>query len=172
MALIKRCKGVVPKIHSSAFLADNATIIGDVEIGKNSSVWFNAVVRGDVNSIVIGENVNIQDGAVVHCTYQKTKTFIGENSSIGHNAIIHGCEIHGDALIGMGAIVMDDCQIKRNVIVAAGSVMLEGTITEEGYLYAGTPAKKIKPLTEEQVQKFILETPKNYKKYSKWFEIL
>lgn len=170
MALIKKCKNNKPKIHSTVFLADNASVIGDVIIGENSSIWFNAVVRGDVNSITIGKNVNIQDGAVIHCTYQKTKTVIGDNTSIGHNAIVHGCEIAGDALIGMGAIIMDNCHIQKNVVIAAGSVMLEGTKTEEGFLYAGTPAKKIKPLTVEQIQKLVSDTPKNYIKYSKWFD--
>ena len=170
MPVIKKCKNFEPRIHDSAYIADNATLIGDVVIGENSSIWFNAIVRGDVNKIEIGKNVNIQDGAVVHCTFNKTQTIIGDNVSIGHNAIIHGCKIKGNSLIGMGAIVMDNSIIEENVIIAAGSVVLENTITEKGCLYAGAPARKIKELNETQIQRLIVETPKNYITYSSWFE--
>jgi carbonic anhydrase/acetyltransferase-like protein (isoleucine patch superfamily) len=149
MALIVPCRTITPKFGENCYLAPNATIIGDVEMGNDCSVWFNAVVRGDVNSIKIGNKVNIQDGAVLHCTYEKTKVVIGDNVSIGHNALVHGCTIEDNVLIGMGAIVMDNCYIEKNALIAAGAVVLENTRVEAGCIYAGVPAKKVKQLSEE-----------------------
>src|SRR5574337_1236928 len=151
MALIKPVKNSLPKFGSDCYLADNATIVGDVIMGDKCSVWFNAVVRGDVNSIRIGNKVNIQDGACIHCTYQKTITTIGNNVSIGHNAIVHGCTINDNVLIGMGAIVMDGAIIGSNTIIAAGAVVLEKTIVEAGSIYAGVPAKKVKAINQELI---------------------
>lgn len=168
MTLILPVRNVYPEIGLNCFLAENCTIVGDVVIGKNSSVWFNAVIRGDVNSIRIGDNTNVQDGAVIHCTYQKAVTIIGNNVSIGHNALVHGCKIFDYVLIGMGAIVMDHAVINEFCIIAAGSIILENTICESGFLYAGIPAKKIKPLTEEQ-REMLIKLPQNYKLYSSWF---
>jgi carbonic anhydrase/acetyltransferase-like protein (isoleucine patch superfamily) len=142
MALIKAVKGISPVFGENCFLAENSTVVGDVIMGNDCSVWFNAVVRGDVNSIRIGNKVNIQDGAVLHCTYEKTKVHLGNNVSIGHNAIVHGCTIHDNVLVGMGAIVMDNVEIGSNTIIAAGAVVLEGTKVESGSIYAGVPAKK------------------------------
>src|SRR5512136_1874885 len=148
MALIKSVKGVEPSFGKNCFLADNATITGDVVMGDNCSVWFNAVVRGDVHSIRIGNNVNIQDGAIIHCTYQKAPVTIGNNVSIAHNAIIHGCTIHYNVLIGMGAIVMDGAVIHSNSIVGAGAVVTEGTVVESGSVWAGMPARKVKDIDQ------------------------
>ncbi len=170
MALIKPVKGVVPAFGDDCFLAENATIVGDVVMGNQCSVWFNAVVRGDVNSIRMGNKVNVQDGAVIHCTYQKTKTVIGNNVSIGHNAIVHGCEIHDDVLIGMGAIVMDNCVIHSNSIIAAGAVLLENTIVEAESIYAGVPAKKVKTISKELIGGEINRIANNYIMYSGWFK--
>lgn len=170
MALIKSCRGKEPKIDESVWLAENATIVGDVSIGKNGSVWFNAVIRGDVNSIKMGAQVNVQDGAVIHCTYEKTKTMIGNNVSIGHNALVHGCTIHDNVLIGMGSIVMDNCVVEEKVIVAAGAVVTEGSVLESGYIYAGVPAKKIKPVPSEMIKGEIERIANNYVKYSGWFK--
>ena len=142
MALILPVNNMLPKIGASCFVANNATIVGDVVIGEHSSVWFNAVIRGDVNSIRIGDFVNIQDGAVVHCTYQKAKTVIGNRCSIGHNAIIHGCRLHDHVMVGMGAIIMDHVVIESFCIIGAGSVVLENTVVESGFIYAGSPARK------------------------------
>lgn len=167
--LIKPVKGVYPQIPDSCYLADNATIVGDVVMGENCSVWFNAVIRGDVHSIRIGNNTNIQDGAIIHCTYQYASTTIGNNVSIGHNALVHGCILKDRVLIGMGAIVMDHCVVEEYCIIAAGAIVLEGTICESGYLYAGIPAKKIKPLTEEQ-RALLNRLPDNYIMYSSWFK--
>ena len=158
-----------PKFGDNCFLADNATIVGDVTMGNNCSVWFNAVVRGDVNSIIIGNNTNIQDGAVIHCTYEKTKSIIGNKVSIAHNAIVHGCTIEDEVLIGMGAIVMDEAVVQSRAIVAAGAVVLAGTVVESGYIYAGTPAKKIKQVGENMAGVFE-RTAGNYIMYSKWFK--
>ena len=149
MALIKKCRGFEPQIGEDCWIAENATLVGDLIIGNQCSVWFNAVVRADVNSIRIGNSVNIQDGAVLHCTYEITKVDIGDNVSIGHNALIHGCKIESNVLIGMGSIVMDNCHIESNAIVAAGAVLLEGTKVESWSIYAGVPAKKVKTLSEE-----------------------
>jgi carbonic anhydrase/acetyltransferase-like protein (isoleucine patch superfamily) len=168
MPLILPVKDKIPGWGNNCFLAPNCTIVGDVTMGDDCSVWFNAVIRGDVNSITIGHHTNIQDGVCVHATYLKASTTIGNYVSIGHNAIIHGCIIHDYVLVGMGAIVMDDAVIESNVIIAAGSVILERTICESGFLYAGTPAKKIKPLTDEQLA-LLQKLPHNYNLYAGWF---
>jgi carbonic anhydrase/acetyltransferase-like protein (isoleucine patch superfamily) len=170
MALILAVKGIHPQIGENCFLAPNATIVGDVVMGEECSIWFNAVVRGDVNSIRIGNRVNIQDGAVLHCTYQKTKVILGNNVSVGHNAIVHGCKINDNVLIGMGAIVMDNCEIGSNTIIAAGAVVTEGTIVPSGCIYAGVPAKKIKDISEELIHGEINRIAKNYLMYSSWFK--
>ncbi len=170
MGLIKPVKGILPKFGINCYLAENATIVGDVIAGNNCSFWFNAVVRGDVNSIRIGNQVNIQDGAVIHCTYQKTKTQIGNNVSIGHNAIVHGCTIHDNVLIGMGAIVMDNCIVHSNTIIAAGAVILENTVVESGSIYAGVPAKKIKNISEQLIAGEINRIANNYSMYASWFQ--
>ena len=169
MPLIKSINNITPKILEGVFLADNAVVIGDVIIGKKSSVWFNTVIRGDVNSIIIGNSVNIQDGVVVHCTYQKTKTIIGDNVSIGHNAIIHGCEIRNNVLIGMGAIIMDNVIIEENSIIAAGAVLTKGTYVKSGSLFAGIPAKFKRSLSKEEIDNNIIKTAENYKKYLSWY---
>ena len=169
MPLIKSINNITPKILEGVFLADNAVVIGDVIIGKESSIWFNTVIRGDVNSIIIGNSVNIQDGVVVHCTYQKTKTIIGDNVSIGHNAIIHGCEIRNNVLIGMGAIIMDNVIIEENSIIAAGAVLTKGTYVKSGSVFAGVPAKFKRSLFEEEIENSIIKTAKNYKKYLSWY---
>ena len=169
MALIKKLKGFVPKFGKDNFLAENATIIGDVVTGDNCSIWFQVVIRGDVNSISIGNKVNIQDGVVIHCTYKKAATKIGNNVSIGHNAIVHGCTIKDNVLIGMGAIIMDGCIIESNSIIGAGSVVLEGTHVETGYIYAGNPARKIKKLDYEKSSNLISGIANNYLLYSSWF---
>ncbi len=168
MPLILPVKGISPKWGNDCFIADNATIVGDVVMGEKCSVWFNAVIRGDVNFIKIGDNTNIQDGAVIHCTYQGASTTIGSNVSIGHNALVHGCTLQNHVLIGMGAIVMDNAVVEEFVIIAAGAIVLEKTICESGYLYAGIPAKKIKPLSEEQ-KEMLKRLPQNYIMYSGWF---
>lgn len=142
MALIKELLGKTPEFGENVYLAETATIIGDVKMGKDCSVWFNAVIRGDVNSIRIGNQVNIQDNAMIHCTFEKTETIIGDNVSIGHNAIVHGCQVHDNVLIGMGAIVMDDCVVENNSIVAAGAVVTQGTHIKAGEIWAGVPAKR------------------------------
>ena len=149
MSLIIPCNNISPKFGNNCYLAPNCTIVGDVEMGNDCSIWFNAVLRGDVNSIRIGNKVNIQDNATIHCTYQKTKTIIADNVSIGHNAIVHGCTIEENVLVGMGAIIMDNCYIEKNALIAAGAVVLEGTRVEEGSIYAGVPAKKVKQLLGE-----------------------
>lgn len=169
MALIKPVRGIHPKFGKNCFLAENATVVGEVTMGDNCSVWFNAVVRGDVHSITIGNNTNIQDGAVIHCTYQKARTIIGNNVSIAHNAIVHGCTLEDNVLIGMGAIVMDDAVVQSGAIVAAGAVVLAGTVVEAGCIYAGMPAKKVKEVGEE-LKGIFSRTANNYIMYAKWFE--
>ncbi len=159
-----------PQFGQNCFVAPNATIVGDVIMGDNCSVWFNAVVRGDVHYIKIGNKVNIQDGAVIHCTYEKHPTNIGNNVSIGHNALVHGCTIHDNVLVGMGSIVMDRCIVNSNSIIAAGSVVLEGTVVEAGSIYAGVPAKKIKDASQEIIHGEINRITNNYVKYASWFE--
>ena len=169
MPLIKSINNITPKILEGVFLADSAVVVGDVIIGKESSVWFNTVIRGDVNSIIIGNSVNIQDGVVVHCTYQKTKTIIGDNVSVGQNAIIHGCEIRNNVLIGMGAIIMDNVIIEENSIIAAGAVLTKGTYVKSGSLFAGVPAKFKRSLFEEEIENSIIKTAERYKKYLSWY---
>jgi len=170
MPVILPVKGIQPEFGKDCFIAPNATIVGDVKMGDGCSVWFNAVVRGDVNSIRIGNKVNIQDGAVIHCTYEKTKTIIGDNVSIGHNAIVHGCTVEDNVLIGMGAIVMDNARIGSNTIIAAGAVVLEGTQVEPGTIYAGVPAKKVKEISMELVSGEINRIANNYIMYASWFK--
>jgi carbonic anhydrase/acetyltransferase-like protein (isoleucine patch superfamily) len=170
MSFILPVKGVLPTMGSNCFVAPNATIVGDVVMGDDCSVWFNAVIRGDVNSIRMGNKVNVQDGAVIHCTYQKTKTIVGNNVSIGHNAIIHGCSIDDNVLVGMGAIVMDNVKIGSNVIIAAGAVVLEGTVIEPGCIFGGVPAKKIKDISQELISGEINRIADNYLMYSSWFK--
>jgi carbonic anhydrase/acetyltransferase-like protein (isoleucine patch superfamily) len=169
MPLILPVKNVFPQMGENCFVAPNATIVGDVIMGNDCSVWFNTVVRGDVNSIRIGNKVNIQDGAVIHCTYQKTKTIIGNNVSIGHNAIVHGCTVHDHVLIGMGSIVMDRVEIGSNSIIAAGAVVLEGTIIEPGVIYGGIPAQKIKDVPQDLISGQIDRIANNYTHYASWF---
>jgi len=168
--LIKSINGKSPQIPQDCYVAENATIVGDVIFGHSCSVWFNAVIRGDVNSIVIGDKVNIQDGAIVHCTYQKHPTVIGNNVSIGHNAIIHGCVIHDNVLIGMGSIVMDNCVIESNSIIAAGAVVTQNTVVPSGTIYAGVPAKWVKDLNTSNFQGEIERISNNYVMYSGWFK--
>lgn len=168
MPVILPVKGISPSWGSDSFIAENATIVGDVVMGNNCSVWFNAVVRGDVNYIRIGDSTNIQDGAVIHCTYQKAGTDIGSNVSIGHNALVHGCTLKDRVLVGMGAIVMDNAVVEEYCIIAAGAIVLENTICESGHLYAGIPARKIKPITEQQ-RELLDRLPDNYIMYSQWF---
>ena len=170
MPIILPVKGVLPTMGDNCFIAPNATIVGDVIMGNDCSVWFNAVLRGDVNSIRMGNKVNVQDGAVIHCTYKKTKAVIGNNVSIGHNAIVHGCVIADNVLVGMGAIVMDNVQVGSNCIIAAGAVVLENTIIEPGCIYAGVPAKKIKNISEDLISGEINRIAENYLMYSGWFK--
>tara|TARA_Y100000385_G_scaffold127613_1_gene132823 strand:- start:756 stop:1271 length:516 start_codon:yes stop_codon:yes gene_type:complete len=169
MALIKSVNGKSPQMGEDVYLAENATVVGDVVMGNQCSVWFNAVIRGDVHYIRIGNKVNIQDGAVLHCTYQKHPTEIGDNVSIGHNALVHGCKVMNNVLIGMGAIVMDGVTVHSNSIIAAGAVVLEGTTVESGCIYAGVPAKKVKELSQEQTAVLIEGIADNYVMYSSWF---
>lgn len=170
MALIKAVKGKTPQLGKDCFLADNATLVGDIQCGDECSFWFNAVARGDVHYIKIGNKVNVQDNATLHCTYQKHPLNIGNNVSIGHNAIVHGCTIKDNVLIGMGAIVMDACVVESNSIIAAGAVVLEGTHVESGSVYAGVPAKKVKDITPELISGEINRIANNYKMYSSWIE--
>ena len=169
MPIILHVDGVYPKFGENCFIAPNATIVGDVIAGDDCSFWFNAVIRGDVNSIRMGNKVNVQDGAVIHCTFKKTQAIIGNNVSIGHNAIVHGCTIHDHVLIGMGAIVMDHAVVHSNTIIAAGAVVLEGTVCEGGSIYAGIPAKKVKAIDESQISGEIDRIANNYVRYSAWF---
>jgi carbonic anhydrase/acetyltransferase-like protein (isoleucine patch superfamily) len=170
MALIRSVKGVLPKFGKDCFLADNATITGDVVMGDGCSVWFNAVVRGDVHFIRIGNNVNVQDGAIIHCTYQKAPVTIGDNVSIAHNAIVHGCTIHDNVLIGMGAIIMDGAVVQSNSIIAAGAVVKEGTIVGSGTVWAGVPAQKVKDIDERLLEGQVKRISGNYQKYASWYD--
>jgi len=170
MPVILPVNGIHPSFPKGCFIAPNATIVGDVVMGTDCSVWFNAVIRGDVNSIRIGNKVNVQDGACIHCTYEKTKTVIGNNVSIGHNAIVHGCTVDNNVLIGMGAIVMDNVKIGSNSIIAAGAVVLENTIVPPGSIYAGVPARKVKDISPELISGEIERIANNYTKYSSWFQ--
>lgn len=163
-------RGFKPELGENCFLAENAVIVGDVVCGRDCSFWFNAVIRGDVNAIRLGDRVNVQDNAVIHCTYQKAATTIGNNVSIGHNAIVHGCTIHDNVLIGMGAIVMDNCVIESGSIIAAGAVLTEGTRVASGSVYAGVPAKKVKEVSPELFQGEVQRIANNYLMYSGWFK--
>lgn len=168
-AIIRSVRGFTPQFGNNCFFAENAVVVGEVTMGDNCTVWFNAVVRGDVHSITIGNNTNIQDGAIIHCTYQKAKTVIGNNVSVAHNAIIHGCTVHDNVLIGMGAIVMDDAVIGENSVIAAGAIVLAGTQVEPGSIYAGMPAKKVKDIGNE-MKEVIQRTARNYPMYAEWFK--
>ena len=170
MALIKSVRGFTPQFGENCFLAENATIIGDVVIGKDCSIWFNTVLRGDVNSIKIGNLVNIQDGSVLHTLYEKSTIEIGDNVSVGHNVTIHGAKICDNVLIGMGAVVLDHAVIGENSIIAAGAVVTSGTIVEPGSLYAGVPAKKIKDVSPEQTKEMIYKISHNYRMYADWYK--
>jgi carbonic anhydrase/acetyltransferase-like protein (isoleucine patch superfamily) len=170
MPVILPVKGVLPVMGNNCFVAPNATIVGEVIMGDDCSIWFNAVLRGDVNFIRMGNKVNVQDGAIIHCTYQKYGTTIGNNVSIGHNAIVHGCVIDDNVLVGMGAIVMDNTHIGSNSIIAAGAVVLENTIVEPGSIYAGVPAKKVKDISQELIHGEINRIANNYLMYSGWFK--
>ena len=170
MSLILEVKGVKPIWGRNCYIAPNATLAGDIIMGDDCSVWFNAVIRGDVNTIRMGNKVNVQDGAVIHCTYQKASTKIGNNVSIGHNAIVHGCVIDDNVLVGMGAIVMDNTKIGCNCIIAAGAVVLENTEIEPGSIYAGVPARKIKNIPQELIDGEIIRIADNYVMYAGWFK--
>lgn len=170
MALLKEVCGKEPQFGKEVYLAENATVVGDVVMGDECSVWFNAVIRGDVHYIKIGHKVNVQDGAVIHATYQKAPTNIGNNVSIGHNALVHGCTIKDNVLVGMGAIVMDGAVVESNSIIAAGAVVLENTHVESGCIYAGVPAKKVKSLSAEQTARLVEGIANNYVMYSTWFK--
>ena len=168
--LIKSVRGFTPIYGLDCFFAENSTIIGDVVIGDEVSVWYQAVIRGDVNSIRIGNRVNIQDGAVIHCTYKSASTNIGDNVSIGHNAIVHGCKVQNNVLIGMGSIIMDDCEIGNNCIIAAGAVVTQNRVVPQGSIYAGTPARKIKDIDPNLQENEIERISKNYIHYASWFK--
>lgn len=168
--MIKEVQGKMPQIGEDCFIADNATIVGDVTLGNACSVWFNAVIRGDVHYIKIGNKVNIQDGAVIHCTYKVSPTIIGNNVSIGHNAIVHGCTLKDNVLVGMGSIVMDDCVVESNSIIAAGAVVTKGTHVPSGSVFAGTPAKKIKDISPELSEGEIHRIAQAYVMYSGWYK--
>jgi carbonic anhydrase/acetyltransferase-like protein (isoleucine patch superfamily) len=170
MKIIKSVKGKFPQIPEDCFVAENATIVGEVSLGTSCSIWYNAVIRGDVHFIKIGNKVNIQDGAVIHATYQKSPTTIGNNVSIGHNAIVHGCTIHDNVLVGMGSIIMDDCIIESNSIIAAGAVVTKNTHVKSGSIYAGVPAKKVKDISKELISGEIDRIANNYVEYSSWFK--
>ena len=168
--IVRELNGHTPKFGKDCFLAETAVVIGDVVMGDQCSIWYNAVVRGDVHYIRIGNKVNVQDGAVVHCTYQKSPTTIGNNVSIGHNAIVHGCTIHDNVLVGMGAIIMDNSVIESNSIIAAGAVVTEGTRVAAGTIYAGVPAKRLRDVTPEQAAVEIEQRADNYVKYAGWYK--
>ena len=170
MALIKELLGKTPQIGADTFLAETATIIGDVSMGTECSIWYNAVIRGDVNYIKMGNKVNVQDNVMLHCTYEKYPLNIGNNVSIGHNAIVHGCTVHDNVLIGMGAIVMDDCIVESNSLIAAGAILTKGTHVKEGELWAGIPAKKIKDVPKELKEGEIERIANNYLMYSSWYK--
>jgi gamma-carbonic anhydrase len=169
MAIIKTVRGFTPQFGTNCFLADNAVVVGEVTMGESCTVWFNAVVRGDVHSIMIGNNTNIQDGVIIHCTYQKAKTIIGSNVSIAHNAIVHGCTVEDNVLIGMGAIIMDHAVIGTGSVIAAGAIILPNTRVEPGSIYAGVPAKRVKDVGEE-MKAVIARTALNYPMYAEWYK--
>lgn len=170
MPIILPVKGISPSFGQNSFIAENATIVGDVQTGDDCSFWFNSVIRGDVNSIKMGNKVNVQDGACIHCTYLKHATVIGNNVSIGHHAIVHGCTLHDNVLVGMGAIIMDACVVESNSIIAAGAVLLEGTHVPAGSIFAGVPAKKVKDVSQEKIEGEINRIANNYVMYSSWFK--
>lgn len=170
MALIKSVRGFTPQFGENCFLAENATIIGDVVMGNDCSIWFNTVIRGDVNSIKIGNLVNIQDGSVLHTLYEKSTIEIGDNVSVGHNVTIHGAKICNNVLIGMGSVILDHAVIGENSIIAAGAVVTSGTVVEPGSLYAGVPAKKIKDVSPEQTKEMIYRISHNYRMYADWYK--
>lgn len=170
MAIIKEVRGFTPIFGENIYLADNAVVLGDVQMGDDCSVWFNAIVRGDVNQIRIGNKVNIQDNAVLHCTYQKAALTIGNNVSIGHSAIVHGCTLEDNVLVGMGAIVMDHAYVEKNSIIAAGAIVLENTRVEAGCIYAGIPARKVKEVSQEQFEGTISRIANNYVMYAGWLK--
>ncbi|ETN94359.1 gamma carbonic anhydrase family protein [Zhouia amylolytica] len=168
--IIKEINGKKPVLGTNTYVAENATIVGDVVMGDDCSVWYNAVIRGDVHFIKMGNKVNVQDGAVIHCTYQKHPTTIGDNVSIGHNAIVHGCTIHDNVLIGMGSIVMDNCVVESNSIIAAGAVVTQNTHVESGSIYAGVPARKVKEVSPDLTKGEIERIANNYIKYASWYK--
>ena len=170
MALILPVAGILPTFPSRYWLAPNATVVGDVVLGEGCTVWFNAVLRGDVHSIRIGAETNIQDGAVLHCTYQKAALTIGSRVSIAHNATVHGCTIEDDVLVGMGAIILDQAVVQSHTIVAAGALVTQGMVCESGYIYAGQPAKKLKPISPEQME-VIRATAERYQLYASWYDV-
>jgi len=170
MGLIRPLNGKTPKIGNDCFIAETAVIIGDVEIGDHCSVWYNAVIRGDVHYIKIGNNTNIQDGAVIHATYQKSPTNIGNNVTIAHNATVHGCTLHDNVMIGINAVVLDDAVVESNSIVAAGSVVTKGTVVESGSVYAGVPAKKVKDISPELLEGEVKRIANAYEIYSGWYK--
>lgn len=167
--IIKKLNGIEPQFGKDCFFAENAVIVGDVTMGSECSIWYNAVIRGDVHYIKIGNKVNVQDGAVIHATYQTSPTNIGNNVSIGHNAIVHGCTIHDNVLIGMGAIIMDDCIVESNSIIAAGAVVTKNTIVKSGSVFGGIPAKKLKDISEDLISGEIKRIANNYVKYADWY---
>ena len=169
MAIIKPIHNILPQFGENCFLAENAVVVGDVVMGDDCSVWFHAVVRGDVHYIRMGNKVNVQDGAIIHCTYQRAPTVIGNNVSIGHRAIVHGCTLHDNVLVGMGAIVMDHAVVEENVLIAAGAVVLENTRLESGHIYAGVPAKKVKAISEDTFKDTIERIANNYILYAGWY---
>lgn len=169
MAIIKSVRGHTPQFGTNCFLAETAVVVGEVTMGNNCTVWYNAVVRGDVHSISIGDNTNIQDGAIIHCTYQRAKTVIGSNVSIAHNAIVHGCTVEDNVLIGMGAIIMDHAVVGTGSVIAAGAIILPNTIIEPGSIYAGVPARRVKAVGEE-MKAVIERTARNYPMYAEWFK--
>lgn len=170
MAIIRELKGHTPKFGKNCFLAENAAVIGDVEMGDDCSIWYGAVLRGDVHSIRLGNKVNVQDNATIHATYEKYPTNIGNNVSIAHNAVIHGCTIHDNVLIGMGAIVLDNAVVESNSIVAAGSVVTKGTVVESGWVYAGIPAKKMKQMSPELLGGEVERIVNSYSMYASWYK--
>ena len=169
MAIVESVRGFTPQFGEECFLAQNATVVGEVRMGNRCSVWFNAVVRGDVHSIDIGDETNIQDGAIIHCTFQKSRTLIGNQVSIAHNAVVHACTIEDRVLVGIGAKILDDALVRTGCVVAAGAVVLPGTELEAGYIYGGIPAKKLKPTGSEMIE-LIKRTALNYVRYASWYQ--
>ncbi len=168
--IIKELNGKKPQFGTNCYIAENAVIVGEVTMGNDCSIWYSAVLRGDVHFIKMGNKVNIQDGAVIHCTYKKSPTTIGNNVSVGHNAIVHGCTIKDNVLIGMGSIIMDDCVVESNSIIAAGAVVTSGTLVESGTIYAGVPAKKVKDISQELISDQIDRIANNYVEYATWYK--